>query len=82
MNLRPLSQIRYGAKLQEIDSICRALFSQRRKMARKALKPLISNTEEIMTQLGISPTARAEELTLEQFAQLAACLAAANSCAS
>ena len=50
--------------------------SQRRKMLRQSLKPL--GGEVLAEKDGIDPTARPEDLTIEQFAALARALAQAS----
>jgi 16S rRNA (adenine1518-N6/adenine1519-N6)-dimethyltransferase len=57
------------ALLPMLSAITRHAFGQRRKMLRSSLKPLFS--EEKLTQLGINPCARAEELTVADFLCLA-----------
>ena len=49
-----------------------AAFSQRRKMLRSTLKPLFDSPQ--LEALNVLPTARAEELTLEDFVRLARAL--------
>jgi 16S rRNA (adenine1518-N6/adenine1519-N6)-dimethyltransferase len=56
------------ASVAILNKIVTAAFSQRRKTLRNSLKNMI--TEAQMMELGINPTARAETLTLEEFAQL------------
>lgn len=46
-------------------------FNQRRKMLRSALKGLGKDIETMLTDCGIDPTARAEELPIESFCALA-----------
>jgi len=50
-----------------LEKVTAAAFGQRRKMLRTSLKPLSLDLEA----LGIDPTARAEELTVEAFCRLA-----------
>jgi 16S rRNA (adenine1518-N6/adenine1519-N6)-dimethyltransferase len=52
-----------------LETITRHAFGQRRKMLRQALRPL--GGEALLRRAGIDPTARAEELTIEQFCALA-----------
>jgi 16S rRNA (adenine1518-N6/adenine1519-N6)-dimethyltransferase len=53
-------------------ALARAGFAQRRKTLRQALKPLLGNrVEEVLATAGIAPMARAETLTLDQWAALA-----------
>lgn len=57
-----------GAVLARITAMA---FNQRRKMLRSSLKALHPDIETILTSVGIAPTARAEEIALEQFCALA-----------
>ncbi len=50
--------------------VVRALFAQRRKMARKALKPLCADAEGLLTAAGVDPMARGETLNLEALARV------------
>jgi 16S rRNA (adenine1518-N6/adenine1519-N6)-dimethyltransferase len=53
-------------------TLARAGFGQRRKTLRQALKPMLGQrAEEMLTAAGIAPMARAETLTLEEWAALA-----------
>lgn len=54
--------------LEFFKKIVRAAFGQRRKMLRNNLKGLVSETQ--MERAGIKPTARAEELAIDQFVEL------------
>jgi 16S rRNA (adenine1518-N6/adenine1519-N6)-dimethyltransferase len=58
-----------------LERVTAAAFGQRRKMLRQALKAL--GGEALCRAASVEPTARAEELTVEQFAALARALAAA-----
>ncbi len=53
-----------------------AAFGQRRKMLRQSLKSLGVDTAALLTQAGIEPTARAEEIDVEGFVRLANTFAA------
>lgn len=59
-----------------LERVAAAAFGQRRKMLRQALKPL--GGEAFCRAAGVAPTARAEELTVEQFCALARALAASG----
>jgi 16S rRNA (adenine1518-N6/adenine1519-N6)-dimethyltransferase len=52
-------------------------FNQRRKMLRSSLKGLHPGIEALLDGVGIPPTARAEEIGLEQFCALARAVQAA-----
>jgi 16S rRNA (adenine1518-N6/adenine1519-N6)-dimethyltransferase len=57
---------------ESLEALTRILFQSRRKMLRASLKSLkIENLEEKLKVLNISPTARPEELTVEDFCRLA-----------
>ncbi|UXU73746.1 MULTISPECIES: 16S rRNA (adenine(1518)-N(6)/adenine(1519)-N(6))-dimethyltransferase RsmA [unclassified Paracoccus (in: a-proteobacteria)] len=77
VHLTALPQPRYPADPAVLNRVVAAGFNQRRKMLRAALKGLHPAIEDILTAAGIAPTARAEELDLEQFCALARGLAAA-----
>lgn len=53
-----------------------AAFGQRRKMMRSSLRGVVSNPEPLLTAAGISPTARPEELILQDLVRLAEIAAA------
>lgn len=55
--------------------VVRALFAQRRKMARKALKPICADAEARLSAAGIDPTRRGETFTVEELAAVTAALA-------
>ncbi|MDP2794448.1 MAG: 16S rRNA (adenine(1518)-N(6)/adenine(1519)-N(6))-dimethyltransferase RsmA [Sulfurisoma sp.] len=62
------------AKNEEVFArVVMAAFSQRRKMLRNTLRELI--TEDRLSALGITPTARAEELSVADYVRLADALA-------
>jgi 16S rRNA (adenine1518-N6/adenine1519-N6)-dimethyltransferase len=67
----PLAQ----ANMADLEQVTAAAFGQRRKMLRTSLKPLGLDPQS----LGLDPTARAEELTVEQFCILARALATGGS---
>ncbi|MFN3869158.1 MAG: 16S rRNA (adenine(1518)-N(6)/adenine(1519)-N(6))-dimethyltransferase RsmA [Hyphomicrobiaceae bacterium] len=55
-----------------LGKVTAAAFGQRRKMLRQSLKTLTPMPELLLAKAGISPEERAEQLTVEQFATLAA----------
>ena len=69
--LRPRSSGDRLADLKPLERVTAAAFGQRRKMLRGALAGLFSDPTAILTGLGLSPTARAEELTVAEFVRLA-----------
>lgn len=62
------------ADLRPLERVTAAAFGQRRKMLRGALAGLFSDPVAILEGLGLSPTARAEELSVEDFVRLSAAL--------
>jgi len=64
-----------GIAREELFAVVEAAFAQRRKMLRSALAGWAGGPDEaaaILTAAGVSPTARGEELTVTQFAKIAA----------
>jgi len=62
------------ANLSDLEKVTASAFGQRRKMLRQSLKPL--GGETLLEKAGIDPTARPEDLKIEQFAALARALTA------
>jgi len=54
-----------------LERVTAAAFGQRRKMLRQSLKDVFTAPEEVLLRLAIPPTARAEELAVNDFARLA-----------
>jgi 16S rRNA (adenine1518-N6/adenine1519-N6)-dimethyltransferase len=54
--------------LKVFRRVVRALFAQRRKMARVSLKSIHANPEQLLTSIGLDPTFRGERFTLDQIA--------------
>lgn len=77
VHLTALPEPRYPADAAVLNRVVAAGFNQRRKMLRASLKGLHPAIEDLLIEAGIAPTARAEEIGLEQFCALARLLAAA-----
>lgn len=75
VHLKALPEPRFPADAKVLNRVVAQAFSQRRKMLRSSLKPL-GEIEPLLESLGIPPTARAEEIPLEQFCALARAVAA------
>jgi 16S rRNA (adenine1518-N6/adenine1519-N6)-dimethyltransferase len=60
---------------QLLKRVTAAAFGQRRKMLRQSLKSLGGDTAALIAASGAEPTARAEELSVQQFCALARALA-------
>ena len=78
VHLTALPQPRFPADPAVLSRVTAAAFNQRRKMLRSSLKGLHPQIESLLEQVGIPPTARAEEIGLEQFCALARALVAAG----
>jgi 16S rRNA (adenine1518-N6/adenine1519-N6)-dimethyltransferase len=72
VRLEPREEPLAPAVLADLEKITAAAFGQRRKMLRQSLKPL--GGETLLEKAGIDPTARPEDLKIEQFAALARAL--------
>jgi 16S rRNA (adenine1518-N6/adenine1519-N6)-dimethyltransferase len=59
-----------------LEAVTQAAFGQRRKMLRQSLRSLGVDTVELITAAGLDPTARAEDISVEQFVNLARMLEA------
>ena len=59
----------------DLEQVTAAAFGQRRKMLRASLRSLGTDPERLLAAAGISPTSRAEELSVTEFCALARALA-------
>jgi 16S rRNA (adenine1518-N6/adenine1519-N6)-dimethyltransferase len=71
VKIEPLACPRFPAKLSDLEAVTAAAFAQRRKMLRGSLKRLTPDANAMLAAAGIEGTARAEDLSLEQFCALA-----------
>lgn len=78
VHITRLAEPRFPADARVLETVVAAAFNQRRKMLRAALRGLHPQIEDLLQQVGIAPTARAEEIGLEGFCALARALAAAR----
>ncbi|WP_193370837.1 16S rRNA (adenine(1518)-N(6)/adenine(1519)-N(6))-dimethyltransferase RsmA [Pelagibius marinus] len=78
VSIIPREQPLAPASLTTLEKVTAAAFGQRRKMLRQSLKSLGGKSEggpaAWLEATGIAPTARAEELSVEDFCALAACV--------
>ncbi len=77
VHLTRLDAPRFEADFGVLQRITAMAFNQRRKMLRSSLKGLHPNIEGLLTACEIPPTARAEEISLQQFCALSRAFAAA-----
>jgi 16S rRNA (adenine1518-N6/adenine1519-N6)-dimethyltransferase len=54
-----------------LEAVTQAAFGQRRKMLRQSLRALGTDTPELIAAAGLDPTARAENVSVEEFVLLA-----------
>ena len=59
------------ARLADLEAVTKAAFGQRRKMLRQSLKSLTAEAAALIERAGLDPEARAETLSVVQFAALA-----------
>lgn len=71
VQLTALPAPRFPCDFAVLQRVTAMAFNQRRKMLRASLKALRPDIETVLESLGIPPTARAEEISLEQFCALA-----------
>ena len=71
VKITPYKQPLYPANQKKLENVLRAAFGQRRKMLRSSLKSILPQAEKQLTDIGINPTARAEELSVEDFCKIA-----------
>jgi len=75
VRLRPREEPLAPANINRLSQVTQAAFGQRRKMLRTSLQTLGPKSGALLEAAGIMPTARAEELTVEEFCALARALA-------
>ncbi len=71
VHLTALPAPRFPANPATLNRVVAAGFNQRRKMLRAALRGVAPNIEDHLNAVGIPPTERAEQVSLEQFCALA-----------
>ena len=76
VHFQALAVPRFPAPAKLLSSTVAMAFNQRRKMLRSSLKAAAPNIEQVLRNSGLNPTARAEEISLEQFCALTRQLAA------
>ncbi len=74
VRLRPRPSGERLADLRPLERVTAAAFGQRRKMLRSSLSAIFPDPVPVLERLGLAPTARAEELSVESFVQLAQAL--------
>ncbi|NJS40379.1 MAG: 16S rRNA (adenine(1518)-N(6)/adenine(1519)-N(6))-dimethyltransferase RsmA, partial [Rhodobacteraceae bacterium] len=75
VHLTALPEPRFPCDFMVLQRVTAMAFNQRRKMLRSSLKGLCPDVEAVLESVAIPPTARAEEIGLEQFCALARAVA-------
>lgn len=78
MERRPAPAVDVGDP-KAYRAVVRALFAQRRKMARRALRAICDDPIALLEAAGVTPTARGEQLTLDELGALSRALVARRS---
>lgn len=71
VQLIPRAEPLFPADATMLEKVVAAAFGQRRKMLRQSLRQVSPQAEAVLVATGIDPTARGEELSIEQFCALA-----------
>lgn len=71
VHIAALDQPRFPADARILSMVTKAAFGQRRKMLRASLKGLAPDIEDRLRAVGIAPTNRAEQISIEAFCALA-----------
>jgi 16S rRNA (adenine1518-N6/adenine1519-N6)-dimethyltransferase len=77
VRIEPLAEPVAPARLSDLEKVTAAGFGHRRKMLRQSLKSLTPDAEALLLTAGLDPTARAETLSVADFAALARAFRAA-----
>lgn len=78
VHLEALPEPRFPANPETLQKLTATAFNQRRKMLRASLRGIADDIGAILEAANIDPTARAEELDIEQFCTLARAIDAAR----
>jgi len=70
VRILPYEKPPHEYEIMRLKKILNAAFGKRRKMVRTSLAPVFEDLQKVLSELNIEPTARAEDLTVEQFCAL------------
>ena len=71
VHFEALKEPRFPAEVNKLEFVVSKAFNQRRKMLRGALKGHFKNVEEGLLTIGVVPTKRAENVTIQEFCLMA-----------
>ena len=67
VHFEALKEPKFPAKVEVLEFVVSKAFNQRRKMLRGALKGYFQNVEEGLSSIGVLPTKRAEDITVQEY---------------
>ena len=67
VHFEALKEPKFPAKVEVLEFVVAKAFNQRRKMLRGALKGYFQNVEEGLLSIGVLPTKRAEDITVQEY---------------
>ena len=67
VHFEALQEPKFPAKVDILEFVVSKAFNQRRKMLRGALKGYFQNVEEGLLSIGVLPTKRAEDITVQEY---------------
>jgi 16S rRNA (adenine1518-N6/adenine1519-N6)-dimethyltransferase len=67
IHFEALKEPKFPAEVEVLEFVVSKAFNQRRKMLRGALKGYFQNVEEGLLSIGILPTKRAEDITVQEY---------------
>ena len=70
VEIAPRTPAPADCRIEDLERVTAAAFGQRRKMLRGSLKTLTPDADALLAKTGVTPTARAEDLTIPDFVAL------------
>ena len=67
VHFEALKEPKFPAEVEALEFVVSKAFNQRRKMLRGALKGYFQNVEEGLVSIGVLPTKRAEDITVQEY---------------
>ena len=71
VHFEALKEPKFPAEVEVLEFVVSKAFNQRRKMLRGALKGYFQNVEEGLLSIGVLPTKRAEDITVQEYCAMA-----------
>ena len=70
VHFEALKEPKFPAEVEVLEFVVSKAFNQRRKMLRGALKDYFQNVEESLFSIGVLPTKRAEDITVQEYCSM------------